>query len=277
MARRFAGPRAGSPQTKLHSAAKSSNLPNRMPKVMKTEHPSPPTLLGEPPTSLGSARLYSFHTLGFKGSQQFEEQPLQTHTAGVRLRILRWTVGSGIWRIFHSQNDNQIVCGRKFRRHRQRKEREAAVTLVHAVYDNVDADGAVPPFTSLSPLSVTLIESRICIIEHSDHLISSKMSSQDYYNQQQQQPSYPQQSFQQPPQYQQGYGEQPQQGYYPPEQQGMNYQQQPQGQYQDDRGRQDGGGGGAAGGCLAGLCCGLCACCACEAFCELLECCFFCC
>ncbi|KAF3204243.1 hypothetical protein TWF106_001605 [Orbilia oligospora] len=80
----------------------------QMPKVMKTEHPSPPTLLGEPPTSLGSAQLYSFHTLGFKGSQQFEEQPLQTHTAGVRLRILRWTVGSGIWRVFHSQNDNQI-------------------------------------------------------------------------------------------------------------------------------------------------------------------------
>ncbi|KAF3107343.1 hypothetical protein TWF102_000263 [Orbilia oligospora] len=40
----------------------------QMPKVMKTEYPSPPTLLGEPPTSLGSARLYSFHTLGFKGS-----------------------------------------------------------------------------------------------------------------------------------------------------------------------------------------------------------------
>ncbi|KAK6353555.1 hypothetical protein TWF696_005518 [Orbilia brochopaga] len=97
------------------------------------------------------------------------------------------------------------------------------------------------------------------------------MSSQDYY-QQTQQPSYPQQAYgqQQPPQYQQGYG-QPPQGYYPPQQQGgMQYQQ----QYDDDRGH---GGSGAQKGCLAGLCLGLCACCACEGILELIECCFFCC
>ncbi|KAJ6263992.1 hypothetical protein Dda_0131 [Drechslerella dactyloides] len=83
------------------------------------------------------------------------------------------------------------------------------------------------------------------------------MSSADYYQQQQQQPSYPQQAYgqqpaygqQQPPQYNQGYGQQPQ-GYYPPEQGGMHYQQQQQ--YDDDRGHH-GGSGGAQKGCLAGL------------------------